>query len=213
MEYNSTREHLIIPEYGRNIQKMIEHLLTIEDRDRRTRMAHALISIMAQVQSQPKDAGDFRQKLWDHLHIISGLTLDVDSPYPAPNPETLNIKPERLPYAVKDLRFAQYGKNIENIIQKVIDYEEGPEKDALIRLIANHLKKSYLNWNRDSVSDELITDHLALLSGNKLKLSENARLLNTSDILARPPKKKFIPKQNGQNNNRPKKQNKNKGHN
>ena len=196
MEYNSQRVKLIIPEYGRNIQKMVDYAITIEDREKRTNAAKFIVSVMASMNSQNRDAGDYKQTLWDHLYIISKFLLDVDGPYPMPEKETLERKPDKVEYSDKRIRLRHYGKNIEAIINKAITYDEGPEKEALIHTIANHLKKSYLNWNRESVDDEAIASHLELLSGGKLELSENLRLTSTSDILSRnkPKKKKFPPR-------------------
>jgi len=185
MEYNTTRNSLVISQYGRNIQKMIEYALTMEDRVKRTRSAVLIVDVMGQMHPQVKDTVDFKQKLWDHLHIISDFKMDVDCPYPAPTKQELEAKPERVPYQENNIRFRQYGKNLQKIIEKAIELEDGEEKDAFVKTIANHLKKSYLNWNRDSVNDELIFEHLELLSGGKLKMPANARLLNTSDILSR----------------------------
>jgi hypothetical protein len=210
MEYNTTRKQMIIPEYGRNVQEMIEFTCTIEDREKRTKTAKFIINVMAQMNPQVRDSVDYKHKLWDHLYIISDFKMDVDSPYPPPSPLTLSTKPERLSYHDKDIEFRHYGKNIALIIEKAIEYEEGPEKDALVKTIAIHLKKSYLNWNRDSVADELIEDHLRILSHGKLKLKEDVRLTTTSDLLARnKPRKPFRPKPSGNNNNsqRPRKKN------
>ena len=196
MEYNSQREHLIIPEYGRNIQKMVNYAKTIEDREKRNEAAKFIVSVMGSMNQQNKDAGDYRQTLWDHLFIISKFELDVDSPYPMPEKESLTRKPDKVLYSDNKIRFRHYGKNIEAIIKKAIEFEEGPEKDALIHAIANHLKKSYLNWNRESVDDVAIEKHLEILSEGKLSLSENQTLTSTSDILARnkSKKKKFNPR-------------------
>ena len=196
MEYNSQREHLIIPEYGRNIQKMVNYAKTIEDREKRNEAAKFIVSVMASMNQQNKDAGDYRQTLWDHLFIISKFELDVDSPYPMPEKESLTRKPDKVLYSDNKIRFRHYGKNIEAIIKKATEFEEGPEKDALIHAIANHLKKSYLNWNRESVDDVAIEKHLEILSEGKLSLSENQTLTSTSDILARnkSKKKKFNPR-------------------
>ena len=187
MDYNSTREKLIIPEYGRNVQQMAAYVVSIEDREKRTNMAKALISVMAQLHPENKDTQDYKQKLWDHLYIISGFKLDVDGPYPAPASDIIERKPLQVPYPQNNIRFRPYGKNIEKIIQKACEFEDGPEKDALVKNIANHLKKSYLNWNRDSVNDELITGHLDELSRGKLKLSDDARLAHTNDLLKSSP--------------------------
>lgn len=204
MEYNSQREPLIIPEYGRNIQKMVNYAKTIEDREKRTEAAKFIVSVMASMNQQNKDTGDYRQTLWDHLFIISKFELDVDSPYPMPAKETLTRKPDKVKYSDNRIRFRHYGKNIEAIIKKAIEYEDGPEKDALIHAIANHLKKSYLNWNRESVDDVAIEKHLEILSDGKLSLSEDQTLTSTSDILARnkTKKKKFVPRSKDNNGKR-----------
>lgn len=192
MEYNSQRSKLIVPEYGRNVQKMAEYLLTIDDREKRSRMARTLVHIMGQLHPEIKDTPDARQKLWDHLHIITNFQLEVDSPYPKPSQELLDKKPSPMPYAQGNIPFRHYGKHIIKIIETVAEMEDGTEKENLTKAIGNHLKKSYLTWNRDSVTDEIIADHLSNLSKGKLKLSESARLHETSDILARQrAKKKF----------------------
>lgn len=196
MEYNSQRSKLIVPEYGRNVQKMAEHLLTVEDREKRSQMAKTLVQVMAQLHPEMKGTSDVRQKLWDHLHIITGFKLDVDSPFPKPSQELLEKRPDPIPYAQENIPFRHYGKHIIRIIEAVSEMDESPEKENLISAIANHLKKSYLAWNRDSVTDEIIADHLSRLSKGKLKLSDTARLQNTSDILAKQrSKKKFNGKQ------------------
>jgi len=187
MDYNSTRDKLIIPEYGRNVQKMAAFLTTFEDREKRTNMATALVNIMAQLHPDQRDTVDFKRKLWDHLYIIADFKLDVDGPYPAPLPEERIGRPQTIPYPQEDIKFRPYGKNIAKMIEKATLFEDGPEKDALVKNIANHLKKSYLNWNRDSVNDELITDHLKELSHGKLKLSDDMRLAHTNDLLAKAP--------------------------
>jgi hypothetical protein len=159
---------------------------------------------MASINQQNRDAGDYKQTLWDHLFIISQFELDVDSPYPMPAKETLTRKPDKVEYSDNKIRFRHYGKNIEAIIKKAIEYEDGPEKDALIHAIANHLKKSYLNWNRESVDDVAIEKHLEILSDGKLSLSEDQTLTSTSDILARnkTKKKKFVPRSKDNNSKR-----------
>lgn len=191
MEYNTTRNRLILREYGRNVQKMAESLLAIEDEEKRNQSAKAIIGIMSQLNPNIRDIGDIRHKLWDHLFIISDFKLKVDSPYTPPSQAEISKRPKRLKYHDRDIRFRHYGSNIEGIIQKAIDYPEGQEKQALVHTIANHMKKSYLNWNRDSVTDELIAQHLEMLSNGQLKLGTDDKLSQTSDILARNKKKKF----------------------
>jgi hypothetical protein len=200
MEYNTTRGPLLISEYGRNIQKMIDYITTIEDRDKRTKAAKFIINVMSQMHPQVRDTVDYKHKLWDHLYQMANFKLDVDSPYGVPPPLALSTKPEPIGYHDKEIEFRHYGKNIALIIEKANEYEEGAEKDALVRTIANHLKKSYLNWNRESVTDELIDDHLKKLSKGQLKLHEAIKLTTTNDILARNKKRKFVkPKENGNN--------------
>ncbi|TSA27718.1 MAG: DUF4290 domain-containing protein [Bacteroidetes bacterium] len=201
MEYNTTRGPMAIAEYGRNMQRMIEYITTIEDREKRTRAAKFIVNIMAQMHPQAKETADYKHKLWDHLYIISDFKLDVDSPYPPPPPLTLSTKPELISYHDADIEFRHYGKNISLMIEKAAKYEDGPEKDALAKAIANHMKKSYLNWNRDSVSDELIEEQLTILSKGELKLHKDTKLAATSEILARNKKRRpFRPKENNSQN-------------
>ena len=151
--------------------------------------AKVIIQIMAQINPAARESGDFRHKLWDHLHIMSDFKLDVDAPYPLPSRDILIAKPERLKYHSETVDYKMYGANIKKIIDVAINYEEGPEKDALVHAIANHLKKSYLNWNRESVADDLIFQHLESLSNGRLQLKDELRLNTTNDILSRNKKK------------------------
>lgn len=202
MEYNTSRSKMNISEYGRNIQKMIEHIMTIDDRDKRNHLTKATINVMGQLNPHLRDVNDFKHKLWDHLFMMSDFKLDVDSPYPKPSLETLSKKPERLEYASNNVSFKHYGRHIERIIEKACEMDEGEEKTVLIRLIANHLKKSYLTWNRDAVTDEEIASHLLLLSGGRLELKEDIKLQHVQDIMPKNKKKKFQGKQgNGKNYN------------
>ncbi len=207
MEYNTTRNKLMISEYGRNIQKMVEYLLTIDDREKRSELAKFVVQVMGQMNPQSRDMGDNKHKLWDHIHIIADYKLDVDSPFPPPTHQEINKKPNRLEYRSDNIKFRHYGRNIVSIIEKANDYPEGPEKEALVKTIANHMKKSYLIWNRESVSDDLITAHLKALSEDKLVLSEDVRLNQTHDILAMSKKKKTKKESyfSGSNNNRSRK--------
>ncbi|HNW74571.1 MAG: DUF4290 domain-containing protein [Bacteroidales bacterium] len=190
MEYNTTREAMFIPEYGRNIQRMIQYICTIEDREKRNQAAKFIINVMAQMHPGVKESGDYKHKLWDHLFIISDFKLDVDAPFPPPPPLSLSTKPEHLSYHDKEIEFKHYGKNIALMIEKATEYTEGAEKDALVHAIANHMKKSYLNWNRESVNDELIEKHLEILSKDQLKLHQDFRFTHTNDILAQNQKRK-----------------------
>ncbi len=191
MEYNTSRSKMNISEYGRNIQKMIEYIMTIEDRDRRNQLTRATINVMGQLNPHLRDVNDFKHKLWDHLFIMSDFQLDVDSPYPTPSAQTLARKPDRLGYSTNNISFKHYGRHIERIIEKACEMEDGEEKTVLIKLIANQLKKSYLTWNRDTVTDEEIASHLALLSGGRLKLSDDIKLHNIVEAPVKTKKKKY----------------------
>lgn len=186
MEYNTAREKLIIREYGRNIQKMVQAAIEIEDRETRTSFAKVIVRIMGQINPNLKDGGDFRHKLWDHLHIISDFKLDVDSPYPPPSPRILERKPEKVSYGSNHIRFRHYGANIVKMIKIVAEKEEGPQKDALVLAIANHMKKSFLHWNREAVEDDLILQHLEMLSHGQLKPDmEETTLSSTNTLLGK----------------------------
>jgi len=201
MEYNTTRELIPITEYGRNVKKMIDYTITVEDREKRNRLAKVIVNVMSQLNPQMRDNVEFKHKLWDHLFILSDFKLDIDSPFPVPSKIDIDHKPEKISYPTYNIAFKHYGNNIERIIRKAIEMEEGLQKDALVKTIANHLKKSYLNWNRDSVTDEVIAAHLELLSGGKLKLGEEVILSDTRTILANN-KRKVVINQNNNNNRR-----------
>ncbi|MES2513368.1 MAG: DUF4290 domain-containing protein [Bacteroidota bacterium] len=182
MEYNTQLPKLEIPEYGRNIQVMIDHCITIEDREERNKCAKAIIQIMGQLNPHLRDIADFTHKLWDHLFLISKFKLDVDSPYPRPNAETFTTKPKVVPYPASKIKYKHYGKTIERIIDVAKTYDEGPEKKELSRLIANHLKKSYVNWNKDSVTDDVIFKQFKEMTNNELHIDENSALTHANEL-------------------------------
>jgi len=185
MEYNTQLPPMIISEYGRNIQKMVQYVCTIKNREERNRAAQSIIAIMGALNPHLRDVTDFKHKLWDHLFIISEFKLDVDSPYPKPSPEQFKTKPKKLNYPSQDIRYKHYGKTIEALIQKGIEMEEGDKKNYYIETLANLMKRSYLNWNRDSVNDEVILQHLKELSKGKLKVPADFKFNLTQDILQR----------------------------
>jgi len=186
MEYNTNREKLILPEYGRNIQKLIEYIITVEDKEERNKLAIGIITIMGSMYPHLRDIPEFKHKLWNHLAIMSDFKLDIDSPYPPPSIESLSELPEKIPYQSNKIKYKHYGKTLEYLIDAAVKMEEGEEKNALIELTANHMKKSYLNWNKDSVNDEKIFSDLEELSGGKISLNNNnIRLRETREILSR----------------------------
>ncbi len=190
LEYNSERSKLIIPEYGRHLQKMVEHTVSIEDDKERNKVANSIIAVMGNMNPHLRDVPDFQHKLWDQLFIISDFKLDVESPFPKPTPEMLAERPDMLQYPENNPKYRFYGNNIKRMIDEVKDWEEGDLKEALVLSIANHMKKSYLNWNRDSVDDKVIFDHLKDLSNGKLNLKNADEDLTEAQDLIRS-KKKF----------------------
>jgi hypothetical protein len=210
MEYNVRRKKLEIPEYGRNLQKMVDYALTIQEKEKRNTYAKIIIQTMSQVNPNCKEMADYKRTLWDHLHIMADYKLDVDCPYEKPTPEQQNQKPDKLNYKNSKIRFRPYGKNIENMIDKVIEMPEGEEKQTLIEMIAQQLKKSYLQWNINSCDDEMILSHFEQLSHGQLKLQEDFRLHSTKRLLSNNnQKKKNNQKQKQNNNNKNKHQKKN----
>lgn len=202
MEYNTQRERLRIPEYGRNIQKIVDFMLTEEDRSIRTQLAFVTIDVMKQVVPQVESIEDYEHKLWDHLHIIADYKLDVDSPYEMPKRAEDLPPPRKTSYPENKFKFRYYGKHIENVIKKVLELPEGEDRDEYTLIIANQLKRSYLNWNRDSVSDDLILKHLNELSDGQLSLKEGVQLINTYDVVNRAKKTKPTGKNQNSNNSK-----------
>lgn len=189
LEYNSLRQKLIIPEYGRHLHKLIDAALATEDREERNKFAQYIISIMGSMNPHLRDVPDFQHKLWDQLFIMSDFNLDVDSPYPIPSRELLNKAPEQLGYPQNFPKYRFYGNNIKYMIDVANQWEESEMKTALIRVIANHMKKSYLSWNKDSVKDEVIFEHLYELSDGKINLSNSSEELSDSSELMKTNKK------------------------
>lgn len=185
MEYNSGRPKMIIPEYGRHIQKMVDYATSLEDREERNRCAQAIITVMGQLNPHLRDVSDFKHKLWDHLFIMSNFNLDVDSPYDKPSPEVLREKPEILKYPDTRYKYRHYGKIVQSMIQKAVEHEEGKDKEDFIKVLLNLMKRTYLMWNNNSVSDDQIIADLKDMSNNKLTVPSDFEFENTSDILSR----------------------------
>lgn len=184
LEYNAERSHLMIPEYGRHLQKLINQATAIEDKEERNKAARYIIKVMGSLNPHLRDVPDFQHKLWDQLFIMSNFELDVESPYPIPTRDVINLKPERLDYPQKNPKYRYYGNNIKYMIDVANSWEEGELKSALVKVIANHMKKSYLSWNKDTVDDQAIFNHLFELSGGKLDLHNSSEeLLNSSDLM------------------------------
>lgn len=214
IEYNTEREKLIIPEYGRHLQKMINYAVAIEDREERNKVAKSIIAVMGNLQPHLRDVPEFQHKLWDQLFIISDFKLDVDTPFPVLTKEKLQERPEPLDYPQNFPKYRFYGNNIKRMIDVANSWEDGDLKNALTLTIANHMKKCYLNWNKDTVEDSAIFNHLYELSGGKINLKGSDEDLTDSTNLMRSKKKKHSTSSNSgakknyrsnNNNNRGKK--------
>lgn len=202
-DYNSTRNKLILSEYGRNVQNMVKYIVALPTKEERNRYAQVVIDLMGFLNPHLRDVADFKHKLWDHLHIISDFKIDVDSPYPKPAPDAIHLKPEPLKYPHQRIRSKHYGKTIELMIEKAKSIEEPERKQHMVQAIANFMKMAYVQWNKDSVADEIILADLRSMSGGALKLEENVNLAkvefrtNTSQNTSR-----GRSNQNNQNKNR-----------
>lgn len=175
-DYNSTRNKLILSEYGRNVQNMVKYIVALPTKEERNRYAQVVIDLMGFLNPHLRDVADFKHKLWDHLHIISDYQIDVDSPYPKPSPEAIHLKPEPLRYPHQRIRYKHYGKTIELMIEKAKSIDDADRKSHMVQAIANFMKMAYVQWNKDSVADEIILSDLYNLSGGQLKLEENINL-------------------------------------
>ncbi|MFK7747648.1 MAG: DUF4290 domain-containing protein [Kordia sp.] len=201
LEYNTERKRLIIPEYGRHIQKMINHAVETEDDVERNKIAKSIIGVMGNLQPHLRDVADFQHKLWDQLFIMSDFRLDVESPYPKPSRELLQERPNPLGYPQNFPKYRFYGNNIKRMIDVANGWEEGEMKEALEFAIANHMKKCYLNWNKDTVEDYVIFRHLLELSNGEIDLAaKNEDLSDASNLLKQ--KKKFSNSNNNKNQQR-----------
>ncbi|AXT19735.1 DUF4290 domain-containing protein [Flavobacteriaceae bacterium AU392] len=205
LEYNTEREHLIIPEYGRHMQKMINYATTRETKEERNKLAKSIIAIMGNLQPHLRDVPDFQHKLWDQLFIMSDFKLDCDSPFEKPIREVLEARPEPLSYPQNFPKYRFYGNNIKTMIDVANTWEDGDMKDALVYTIANHMKKCFLNWNKDTVEDYVIFNHLYELSGSKINLKESTEDLSDATSLMKS-KRKFA---NHSNTKKSKKNNNN----
>jgi|TARA_B100000035_G_scaffold86231_1_gene72461 hypothetical protein len=183
LEYNSDREDLIIPEYGRHIHKMVNQAIECNNKDERNNMAKAIIGVMGNLNPHLRDVPDFQHKLWDQLFIMSQFQLDVDSPYPKPSKEIFEQKPEKLNYPQNHPKYRFYGNNIKKMIDVAVSWEDGEMKSQLVYVIANHMKKCFLNWNKDTVEDTVIYEHLFELSNGKISLDSSSPALSDSKDL------------------------------
>jgi len=191
LQYNTERSMLAIPEYGRHIHKMIQQVLAEENKEERNKQAQAIIGIIGNLNPHLRDVADFQHKLWDQLFIMSNFELDVDAPFPKPDAEVLAAPPTPLAYPQSFPKYRFYGNNIKGMIDVIVDWEEGDLKEALVYVIANHMKKCFLNWNKDTVEDKVIFGHLAELSNGKIVINTEDEVLSASENLIRLTNKRF----------------------
>ena len=216
ISYNTQREQITISEYGRSIQEMIHNLKTIEDRETRSKAAAFIVSVMEQMHPEVKEVDDYQHKLWDHLYVIAGYDLDIDSPFEPPVPEGEKGRPNRVDYRSNRIKYGHYGVYVANMIETCSKEEDKAKRDELALVLANQMKRNYLNWNKNVVNDQLIIDDLNEMSGGRLTLPEGTKLISTNEVLAKEPqptsqkkkKKKNQTQQTNPNPNRNKKKNK-----
>lgn len=183
MEYNTTRNHLILPEYGRNVQNMIAHAMELDDRDERNRAAQAIIEVMGQLNPHLRDEDDYRHKLWTHLFVMSDFQLDVDSPYELPEREVLAKRPETMDYPKGTIRYGHYGKYTQRILRQSKDMSVSEEKEFLQKTMGNFMKLQFLAYNNDTVENNVIANQLSELSGGELAIENPDDLISTKEML------------------------------
>lgn len=186
--YNTEVEKLAMPEYGRNVLRMVEQMKAIEDRAKRSEQARAIVKVMETLNPQVHQQENFEQKLWDHLYMIAGFDLDIDSPYPAPEPEVIASRPEKIPLNTKPIKARHYGRNIESIIDLIATEPDGEVKTAMIRSLAIYMRQQYLIWNKDTVADQTIFADIERLSGGRVRVPEGVELtkIDSGANFARP---------------------------
>lgn len=189
MDYNTQRKKLPLPEYGRNIQNMVDHIQTIEDREERNRAAQTVIDVMGNLYTYLRDVAEFKHKLWDHLAIMTDFKLDIDYPYEPPSPDILTEKPNQVPYNQNYMKYRHYGLVTKKMIEAAIEMES-EEQEIMIEQLANHMKKLYLLWNKDSVTDDKIFMDLEEMSDGKLKVPEGLELSDSKALFSKKKKKK-----------------------
>ncbi len=198
MKYNTKREALTIPEYGRHVQEMINHAVTLEKKDEQQKCVDAIIAFMGQMNPHFRDVKEFTHKLWDHLHIMSNFNLDIKSPYPKPESDKLQEKPKKMDYPNNKIKFSYYGNTIQNMISTALEME-GEEKSIITGMIANQMKKSYILFNQGSVDNNMIKLHLKQMSNNQLSLDDDFEFIRSASIRQGTNKKRFSKKNSKKN--------------
>ena len=206
MEYNTQRKKMALPEYGRSVQNMVDHALTIEDRAERQRCANTIINIMGSMFPHLRDIPDFKHKLWDHLAIMSDFKLDIDYPFEIVKKEDMEIKPEKIAYPDGSIRYRHYGRLLEGMVKKAVDWEDEAEKKQLVNMLANQMKKSFCIWNKDGVEDQKIVDDLNEYSNGAINLQVEDLQLNSNQRYFNNQRRQQNNQRRQQNNNQRRKQ-------
>lgn len=187
-------------EYGRYVQKVIDHAITLEDKKERQAVAESIIQLMGILNPQLRNTADYKQKLWDHLFIISKFQLEVDSPYPIPTEATARIKPSHMPYPQKRIKLKHYGRNVESLVKKAIEMEDEGKKELFTEIIGNFMKMAYKNWSNEEVSNDLIKEDMKSISGGELEISEEMNIENMTRNQQKQQRK--FPQNNNNNRNK-----------
>lgn len=176
MDYNTQRKKIALPEYGRSIHKMVDWVCTIEDREERNRQIRAVVAVMGNMNPHLRDVDDFKHKLWDHVQIMSDFKIDIDSPFPIPTRESFDEPIHRIPYLSDPIKIRHYGRNVQIMIDSIASKPDSEAKDRSIIMLANHMKKSYVTWNKDVVYDDIIFRDIDILSKGRIKIAEGTKL-------------------------------------
>lgn len=176
LEYNTHREKMTLPEYGRLVQKLVENVKQIPDREKRSQQAKAVVRIMELLNPAIHQQENWEHTLWDNLFIIADYDLDIDSPFPVPQKKEVEAVPRVIPVQKKPVKATHYGRNIESIIELIAAREDGEEKTAMIRDLAIYMRTQYLIWNKDSVEDRTIFNDIEKLSDGRIKVPEGLEL-------------------------------------
>ncbi|MCB9261293.1 MAG: DUF4290 domain-containing protein [Flavobacteriales bacterium] len=173
MDYNTQMEPLTISEYGRSFQEMVTHVCNLPDKAKRTELANTLIQVMINLNPEVKSLEDYKQKLWDHLYIISDYKLDVDTEYNMPVREHIEQKPRPIPYKDELIKFRFYGRNLQTMVEQALDIKDKEIQTAFINYIASFMVNSSRNWNDENLDKIAVIEHLRTLSKGQLKLTED----------------------------------------
>jgi hypothetical protein len=213
MEYNTSQSQIILKEYGRNIEKIVKHLKTLESKEKRTEMAHVLVDLMRQIAPSVKETNETNQKLWDDMYIMADFDLDIDGPYPAPSKDVLTRKPDRMPYINNRIRYRHYGRNIELLVTEALKKEDPKEREEAIIYMGKLMKSFYASWNNETIDDAVILENIQNISGGQLDINlEKVKEDNLFERLYKTKAKKPTSnrpggKQKGSNSNRRRRRN------